>query len=177
MNQARLRRAALTVAVVLIAAPSMAVAQFVPPPPPQTAPARPQTAPAQPQTAPAQPQTAPTPPSPQAAADQRIQSLRAELHIADAQLPQWNAFAQVMRDNATKTDALFRQRAGAAAGMNALDNMKSYAEIARAYADNTQALATAFEGLYNVLTVQQKQTVDTLFRQDAARTAAQQTKG
>jgi periplasmic protein CpxP/Spy len=159
MNQARLRRAVLTLTAVLIAAPPLAVAQFVPPPPPQTAAA------------------APTPPSPQAAADQRIQALRTELHIDDAQLPQWNAFAQVMRDNATKTDALFRQRASAAARMNALDNMKSYADIARAYADNTQALATAFEALYGVLTVQQKQTIDTLFRQDAARTAAQQTKG
>jgi protein CpxP len=164
MNQARLCRAAPTVApgliaAVLIAAAPIASAQYVPPPPPPSS------------------ATPSSPASPQAAADQRIQSLRNELHIADAQLPQWNAFAQVMRDNATKTDALFRQRAGAAAGMNALDNMKSYAEIARAYADNTQALATAFEGLYNVLTVQQKQTVDTLFRQDAARTAAQQTKG
>ena len=113
----------------------------------------------------------------QAAADQRIQALRTELHIADTQLPQWNAFAQVMRDNATKTDALFRQRASAAASMNALDNMKSYADIARAYADNTQALATAFEALYGVLTVQQKQTIDTMFRQDATKTAAQQTRG
>jgi protein CpxP len=170
MNQARLRCAALTVAAVLTAAAPMAAAQFVPPPPPQAAPASPQAAPAS-------PQAATTPPSPQAAADQRIQSLRNELHIADAQLPQWNAFAQVMRDNATKTDALFRQRASAAANMNALDNMKSYAEISRAYADNTQALATAFEALYGVLTVQQKQTIDTLFRQDATRTAAQQTRG
>jgi protein CpxP len=163
MNQVRLRCAALTVAAVLTAAAPMAAAQFVPPPPPQAAPTP--------------PQTAATPPSPQAAADQRIQALRTELHIADAQLPQWNAFAQVMRDNATKTDALFRQRASAAASMNALDNMKSYADIARAYADNTQALATAFEALYGVLTVQQKQTIDTLFRQDATRTAAQQTRG
>jgi hypothetical protein len=163
MNQVRLRCAALTVAALLTAAAPMAAAQFVPPPPPQTAPT--------------QPQTAATPPSPQAAADQRIQALRTELHIADAQLPQWNAFAQVMRDNATKTDALFRQRATAAASMNALDNMRSYADIARAYADNTQALATAFEALYGVLSVQQKQTIDTLFRQDATRTAAQQTRG
>lgn len=160
MNQARLRRAALAVAAVLITAPTMAAAQFVPPPPPEAAP------------------TSPSPtPSPQSAADQRIQALQAQLQITATQLPQWNAFAQVMRDNATKTDTLFRQRASATAGMNALDNMKSYAEIARAYADNTQALATAFEALYGVLSVQQKQTIDTLFRQDAARTAAQQSKG
>lgn len=121
-------------------------------------------------------QTSPAtqPPSPQSAADQRIEALRAQLHITEAQTEQWNAFAQAMRTNATSTDTLFRQRASAAASMSALENMQSYAQIARAYADNTQALATSFEALYNVLSVQQKQTVDTLFRQDAQRTVAQQ---
>ena len=152
MNQACLRRTALAVAAVLIAVPYAATAQSVPPPP----------------------QTATNPPSPQSAADQRIQALRTQLHITDAQMPQWNAFAQAMRDNATSTDALFRQRASAAASMSALDNMKSYAQVARAYADNTEALATAFEALYGVLADQQKQTIDTLFRQEASRTAAQQ---
>src|SRR5271156_6573310 len=154
MNQACLRRTALAVAAVLTAVPYTATAQSVPPPP----------------------QTATNPPSPQSAADQRIQALRTQLHITDAQMPQWNAFAQAMRDNATSTDALFRQRAGAAASMSALDNMKSYAQVARAYADNTEALATAFEGLYGALSDQQKLTIDTLFRQEAIRTAAQQTK-
>ncbi|HET6234088.1 MAG TPA: Spy/CpxP family protein refolding chaperone [Acetobacteraceae bacterium] len=152
MNQACLRRTALAVAAVLIAVPYTATAQSVPPPP----------------------QTATNPPSPQSAADQRIQALRTQLHITDAQMPQWNAFAQAMRDNATSTDALFRQRASAAASMSALDNMRSYAQVARAYADNTEALATAFEALYGVLADQQKQTIDTLFRQEASRTAAQQ---
>jgi periplasmic protein CpxP/Spy len=155
MNQACLRRGIVSVGAVmamLIAVPPVLLAQPAPPPP----------------------QTAANPPSPQSEADKRIQDLRAQLHITEAQLPQWNAFAQVMRTNATSTDTLFRQRAGAAASMNALDNMKSYAQVARTYADNTQALATAFEGLYDVLTPQQKQTVDTLFRQDAQRIAAQQ---
>jgi hypothetical protein len=162
MSQARLTRGGLAVVAMLGIVPMglvpmgfvpVAVAQSVPPPPPQTA---------------------ANAPSPQAAADQRIQTLRAQLHITDAQSPQWTAFAQTMRDNATSTDDLFRKRAGTAATMSALDNMKSYAQVARAYADNTQALATAFEALYGVLTEQQKQTIDTLFRQEAAKTAAQQ---
>lgn len=152
MNQACLRYGILAVATVLIALPPVSMAQPAPPPP----------------------QTSPNPPSPQSAADQRIQALRAQLHITDAQTPQWDAFAQAMRTNATSTDALFRQRASAAAKMNALENMKSYAQVARAYADNTQALATAFESLYGVLSEQQKQTIDALFRQDAQRIAAQQ---
>jgi periplasmic protein CpxP/Spy len=162
MSQARLTQGGLAVVAILGIVPMgivpVAVAQSVPPPPPQTA----------------SPQTAANAPSPQAAADQRIQTLRAQLHITDAQSRQWTAFAQTMRDNATSTDDLFRKRAGTAATMSALDNMKSYAQVARAYADNTEALATAFEALYGVLTEQQKQTIDTLFRQEATRTAAQQ---
>ena len=157
MNQASLRRGALTMAAVLIAFPLPVAAQPAPPPP-STTPALP----------------TPAPQSPAAAADQRIHMLLTQLHITEPQMPQWNAFAQAMRDNATSTDALFRQRASAAATMNALDNMKSYAQIARAYADNTEALAKAFEALYGVLTDQQKQTIDTLFRRDAAQIAAQQ---
>ncbi len=152
MNQASLRRVALAIAAVLITCPLPVAAQPAPPPP----------------------STTPSPPSPAVAADQRIHTLLTQLHITEAQMPQWNAFAQAMRDNATSTDALFRQRASAAATMNALDNMKSYAQIARAYADNTEALAKAFEALYGVLTDQQKQTIDTLFRRDAAQIAAQQ---
>ncbi len=52
--------------------------------------------------------------------------------------------------------------------------MKSYVQIAQAYADNTKALAQAFELLYDALTPQQKQTIDTLFRQDAATSASTQ---
>ena len=109
----------------------------------------------------------PAPPSPQSAADQRVLALQAQLNISDAQRPQWNAFAQAMRDNATSTDTLFRQRASTAASMSALDNMRSYAQVARAYADNTAKLADAFEALYVVLSDQQKQTIDTLFRQQS----------
>jgi hypothetical protein len=118
----------------------------------------------------------PLSPAVQAAADQRIAALRSQLQITDTQAPAWNAFAQAMRDNAASTDALFRQRASTAARLSALDNMKSYAQVARAYADNIEALATAFEGLYGVLSDQQKLTIDTLFREEAIRTAAQQTR-
>ena len=91
-------------------------------------------------------------------------------------MPQWNAFAQAMRQNASSTDALFRQRAQSVTNMSALDNMKSYAQIARAYADSTQALAEAFEPLYVALNDQQKRTIDTLFHSEAAKNASQPAK-
>ena len=88
----------------------------------------------------------------QTAVDQRIRALQSQLGITEAQMPLWTAFAQAMRDNAASTDALFAQRANAVASMSAVDNMHSYAQIARAYADNTERLATAFDSLYASLT-------------------------
>ena len=125
------------------------------------------------QTSPAPPQ-ATTPAAPQDAVEQRVRSLQAELRITDAQMPQWSGFAQAMRDSAASTDNLFRQRASTAQSMNALDNMKSYAQVARAYADNTEKLSASFEALYGVLSDQQKQTIDTLFRQQATQSAGTQ---
>lgn len=113
-------------------------------------------------------------PSSQAAVEQRIRSLQTQLQITDAQMPPWNAFAQAMRDNATSTNSLFRQRAGAAQSMSALDNMKSYALVARTYADNIEKLSAAFAALYGALSIQQKQTIDALFRQQSAQSTATQ---
>jgi hypothetical protein len=100
--------------------------------------------------------------------DQRIRALQSQLGITEAQMPLWTAFAQAMRDNAASTDALFTQRASAVVSMSAVDNMHSYAQIARAYPDNTERLATAFDSLYSSLTETQRQAADTLFRQQAS---------
>jgi Mlc titration factor MtfA (ptsG expression regulator) len=112
----------------------------------------------------------------QAAVDQRIRMLQSQLGITEAQMPLWSAFAQAMRDNAASTDALFTQRAASVSAMSAADNMHSYAQIARAYADNTERLATAFDSLYASLSDTQKQAADTLFRQQATATAQPRTR-
>jgi hypothetical protein len=112
----------------------------------------------------------------QAAVDQRTRTLQSQLGITEVQMPLWSAFAQAMRDNAASTDALFTQRAGAVAAMSATDNMHSYAQIARAYADNTERLATAFDSLYASLSETQRQAADTLFRQQATVAAQPRTR-
>jgi hypothetical protein len=123
----------------------------------------------------AQPPTGTQPQSQvQAAAEQRISGLQSQLAITPVQMPEWNAFAKVMRENAQTTDALFRQRAAGVQSMNAVANMQSYAQISRAYGDGTEALATAFQALYATLSDQQKQAADTLFRQQAAQGAQPQ---
>jgi periplasmic protein CpxP/Spy len=154
MTHASAQRGRALFAAALLLVPLAAAAQSAPPPPPAASTAN------------------PSPPTAQAAADARLRALQAQLHITEAQMPQWNAFAQAMRDNATKTDALFRQRAKSVSSMTALDNMQSYAQIARAYADDTEALAQAFAPLYATLSDQQKQTIDTLFREEAAKNAS-----
>jgi hypothetical protein len=102
------------------------------------------------------------------AVDQRIAMLKTRLAITPAQADAWNAFAQTMRDNAASTNQLFQNRAQNAASMSAVDNMKSYAAIAKAYADNTQKLADAFSTLYGKLSPEQQKTADQLFRQPPA---------
>ena len=156
MFSARLVR---SVALAALLTPSIGFAQSAAPTPPIAAPASSSSAPSA---------------ATQAAVDQRVRTLQSQLGITEAQMPLWTAFAQAMRDNAAATDALFTQRAGAVATMNAPDNMHSYAQIARAYADNTERLATAFDSLYASLSDTQKQAADTLFRQQA--TAAAQSK-
>jgi len=153
------------VALAVLLAPSVGLAQSAAPLPPTAAP-----------TSPAPTATPPTgSPAPsvatQAAVDQRIRALQSQLGITEAQMPLWSAFTQAMRDNAAATDALFTQRAGAVATMSAPDNMHSYAQIARSYADNTERLATAFDSLYASLSDTQKQAADTLFRQQATAAA------
>ena len=102
-----------------------------------------------------------------AAVEQRIAALHAALGITAEQTPLWDAFAQAMRENAASTEQVFQQRASGAATMTAVDNMHSYAALARAYADDTGKLSTAFDSLYASLSPTQKQAADTLFRQQA----------
>ena len=152
------------VALAALLAPSIGFAQSAT----TSLPSTPATAPTSASPSTAQPATPAPSAATQAAVDQRIRALQSQLGITDAQIPLWNAFAQAMRDNAASTDALFAQRAGSVSSMSAVDNMHSYAQIARAYADNTERLATAFDSLYASLTDTQKQAADTLFRQQAS---------
>ena len=156
------------VALAALLVPSIGLAQLAP-----TAPLPPTATATPPGSLPPAAQLATPAPSAatQAAADQRIRALQSQLGITEAQMPLWNAFAQAMRTNAASTDALFSQRANAVASMSAVDNMHSYAQIARTYADNTERLATAFDSLYAILTDTQKQAADTLFREQATAAA------
>ena len=103
------------------------------------------------------------------AVERRIQALRDALKIAPSQASQWNRFTAAMHGNATAADALFRNRAGSLSASGAADTLKSYADVARAYADDMQMLSQAFQPLYGSLSEPQRLTADALFRQPASR--------
>jgi periplasmic protein CpxP/Spy len=101
--------------------------------------------------------------------EQHIKQLHAQLHITPAEEPQWNQFAQVMRENAQAMDQAFMQRAEQFPTMNALQNMQSYAQLAEQHAEDVKKLVPAFEALYNAMPEQQKQVADQVFRASAER--------
>lgn len=98
------------------------------------------------------------------AVERRIADLHAQLKITDQQAKQWDDFAQTMRDNARKADQAFRDRAQKLPTMHAPDAMKSYADITETHAENMKKLASSFNDLYDVLSPEQKQIADQMYR-------------
>jgi hypothetical protein len=106
-----------------------------------------------------------------ASVESRISDLHSRLKITDAQKPQWDAVAQVMRDNAQKMVDLEKQRAANAKSMTAVEVVKSYSEVIDAHEDGMKKFIPAFEELYNSMSDSQKKIADSLFR-SRARTEA-----
>jgi periplasmic protein CpxP/Spy len=114
--------------------------------------------------------------SPSERVEERITQLHSQLGITPAQETLWNAFAQVMRDNASHMEQRLQERASGFAKLNAADNLNSYAAIAEEHAQDMQHLAATFQPLYAAFSDEQKRTADQLFRRrpgaQRARTAA-----
>jgi hypothetical protein len=96
--------------------------------------------------------------------ENRIRDLHSRLRITGAQQPQWDAFTQVMRENAAHMQQVFAERSHLPA-MSALDDLRSYAAIAEAHAEDMQRLVPAFQALYDALSPEQKRLADATFRQ------------
>lgn len=94
----------------------------------------------------------------------RIKSLHHSLHITAAQEPQWQAVADVMRDNATTTGALIEERAAKTKTMTAIDDLHSYEAIAEAHVAGVKKLTPVMEALYSTMSDAQKKNADAVFR-------------
>jgi periplasmic protein CpxP/Spy len=160
MKPIRLNYLASAAVAALLALPGMALAQSTTAPAPVTPP---------PPAATSSPLAAQ--PAPGSNAEQRVEThirqLHAQLRITPAEKPQWDQFAQVMRENARDMDQAFMQRAQQYPTMSAVQNMQSYEQIAEAHAQHLQKLVPAFDNLYNVMPAQQKQLTDQVFRANA----------
>ncbi len=88
----------------------------------------------------------------------------AKLNITAAQKEQWGKVAQTMRDDAKAIDTLVQARMEHAKEMTAVDDLKSYGEIAAAHADGIKKLTPVFATLYDGMSDPQKLAADNLFR-------------
>ena len=93
----------------------------------------------------------------------RIKSLHDQLHITANQQQQWEAVAAVMRSNAKAIGELVRKRAQEAGTMSAVDDLRSYQQIAEAHADGLNKLVPPFEALYDTMSNDQKKNADVVF--------------
>jgi hypothetical protein len=103
--------------------------------------------------------------------EQRIKELYSQLRITPAERPQWDQFAQVMRENARDMDQAWLQRVDNFQSLNAVQNMQSYEQIAEQHAQHVQKLVPAFQNLYNSMPDEQKRLTDQVFRANAERQA------
>ena len=115
-----------------------------------------------PTAAAAQPKAGRVEPGP-AGVDKHLASLHAKFGITAAQETQWTAFAQVMRDNAKMYDQMAKERVEKMKSLNAVDDLRSFQEMAQAHADGLKRLTASFQGVYDAMTPEQKKHADSVF--------------
>jgi periplasmic protein CpxP/Spy len=104
--------------------------------------------------------------------DQHVAQLKKKLKITEQQKPQWDAFAQVMRDNATQFAVITKSRQEKMKSLNAVEDLRSYQEIAQTHANGLRRLTESFQTLYDTMSPEQKKNADSVFhdqRQVAAK--------
>jgi len=100
--------------------------------------------------------------------EDRIKDLHQKLHIRADQAEQWNAFASVMRENAGTIRALLVTKSQNTASMSAVDDLRSYQDVAKAHVDGLARLIPSFEALYATMSDHQKKTADIVFAQHSS---------
>jgi periplasmic protein CpxP/Spy len=96
--------------------------------------------------------------------EERISELHSQLKITKDQEAQWAKVADSMRDNARTMHDLFEARRNGAASETAVENLKSWGDIAQAHADGNKTLLAAFQPLYDSMPDAQKKIADQVFR-------------
>ena len=105
--------------------------------------------------------------------EHRIAELHSHLKITTAEQKPFDDFAQAMRDNAARMDEVITAKRANAQTQTAVEQMKAYADLAQAHADEVGHLVGPFTTLYGTLSPEQKKMADQSFR-DFANHQAQQ---
>jgi protein CpxP len=98
--------------------------------------------------------------------ESQIADLQKKMRITTAQQTLFDAFAQVMRQNAQVLDAVMRQQQQKS-GATAVDDLRASAQLAEAEAEGLKRLLPAFQSLYDSLPDPQKRLADAAMRQPA----------
>jgi hypothetical protein len=96
--------------------------------------------------------------------EERITDLHTRLGITEAEEESWSKVAAVMRENANAMAGLIQARSGKADSMTAVDDLKSYGQIAEAHADGIQRFTPVFGALYDKMSDEQRTNADLIFR-------------
>ena len=96
----------------------------------------------------------------------RLAFLKTELKITDAQMPQWNAFADALRANAKRISDLRNEMIGSPgipmiAG-SALERFERMEKFLSSHLESVRTMKAALQPLYAVLSDDQKKTTDAL---------------
>jgi protein CpxP len=97
------------------------------------------------------------------AVEHHITDLHSKLKITSAEESKWKEVADTMRENAKDMDKAIDKRSASMANATAIDDLNAYAEIAQAHAKGVKKLASAFSGLYSVMSDDQKKEADEIF--------------
>lgn len=95
--------------------------------------------------------------------EKRITDIHSKLKITEAQEEQWSKVAQVMRENAATMEPLIKARKAQINTLNAVDDLKSYAQISDAHTAGLNKFISAFEPLYAGMSDEQKKIADKIF--------------
>jgi protein CpxP len=93
--------------------------------------------------------------------DSRLASMRTKLKITDEQMPQWNAFADTMRDNARRMTEM-HEKMGPATSMSAPEHFDRMEKMTAGMMAAAQSTKAAFMPLYSVMSPEQKKEADNL---------------
>ncbi len=96
----------------------------------------------------------------------RMASMRTKLKITDEQMPQWNAFADAMRDNARRMIEMHGM--GPAASLSAPERLDRMEKMTARMMEAAQSAKAAFMPLYSVLSAEQKKVADNVAAADPA---------